>query len=434
MFNTNNILSFILCLCDSLLFVFLLNHFKIDNRRKWLTDLFLTIGITILVFTLTILGVAPHLKILLLTIVLFTCTYLYDFKWEYRFILVVFYHFIIISIELIVVSFVVNTLNISIDDFSINYTSSIFLLGLISKFFTFMSMILFSKILKPANVMLPLAINALFVGILLISIVSMILLFYLSIVIGSQNINNIFFLICSLIILIDIGMICLYLSLNKYNLKIQKEEVQRVYNKLNERYLEKNQLQNQLVSEMWHDMNNHISTLKLMYISENRDSIDYLNSIENKMKSIPNTIKTGNNLADIIFNEKSSEANLYKIDFDVKSILPPVLHIDNTDFSSILFNTIDNAIEANINLENNHKYIYIEMYPKGNFLYYKIKNSYNSKINKGAAKKILRKKDYIRSGYGISIVRDIVYKLNGNIKVESTNNEFTVIIILNLND
>ena len=315
MFNTNNTLSFILCLFDSLLFVFLLNHFKIDDKRRWFTDLFLTIGITILVFTLTIFGVAPHLKILLLTIVLFICTYLYDFKWEYRFILVVFYHFIIISIELIIVSFVVNTLNISIDDFSINYTSSIFLLGLISKFFTFMGMILFSKILKPANVMLPLAINALFVGILLISIISMILLFYLSIIIGSQNINNIFFLICSLIILIDIGVICLYLSLNKYNLKIQKEEVKRVYNKLNKRYLEKNQLQNQLMSEMWHDMNNHINTLKLMYISENSDSIDYLSSIENKMKLIPNTIKTGNSLADIIFNEKSSEAILYNIDF-----------------------------------------------------------------------------------------------------------------------
>ncbi|NLY46879.1 MAG: sensor histidine kinase [Tissierella sp.] len=217
-------------------------------------------------------------------------------------------------------------------------------------------------------------------------------------------------------------------------MKKQKEEVERVYNKLNERYLEKNQLQNQLISEMWHDMNNHIHTLKLMYISESSDSIDYLNSIENKMKSIPNTIKTGNNLADIIFNEKSSEANLYKIDFDVKSVLPPVLHIDNTDFSSILFNTIDNAIEANINIENDHKYIYIEMYPKGNFLYYKIKNSYNSRINKGATKKILRKKDYIGSGYGISIVRDIVYKLNGNIKIESTDNEFIVTIILNLND
>lgn len=434
MFNTSNILSFILCLFDALLFVFLLNHFKIDDKKRWFTNLFLTIGITILVFALTIFGVAPHLKILLLTIVLFICTYLYDFKWEYRLILVVFYHFIIISIELIVFSFVVNTLNISIDDFSINYTSSIFLLGLISKFFTFIGMLLFSKILKPANVMLPLAINALFAGILLISIVSMILLFYLSIVIGSQNISNIFFLICSLMIFIDIGVICLYLSLNKYNLKIQKEEVQRVYNKLNERYLQKNQLQNKRISEMWHDMNNYIHTLKLMYASENSGSIDYLNSIEHNMKSIPNTIKTGNNLGDIIFNEKSSEANLYHIDFDVKSVLPPVLDIDDTDFSSILFNTIDNAIEANINIENDHKYIYIEMYPKGNFLYYKIKNSYDPKINEGPKKKILRKKDYIRSGYGMSIVRDIVYKLNGDIRVDHTDDEFTVTIILNLND
>jgi sensor histidine kinase regulating citrate/malate metabolism len=252
--------------------------------------------------------------------------------------------------------------------------------------------------------------------------------------IESQSVGIIMFFICLLIILIAIGVFYLYSSLNKYNSKIQKEGVKRVYNKLNERYLEKNQLQNKLLSEMWHDMNNHINTLKLMSSSENNDSLNYLNSIENKIKRIPNIIKTGNNLADIIFNEKYSEAFLHNIDFDVKSVLPPMLSIDNTDFSSILFNTIDNAIEANMNVESEDKHIYIEMYPKGNFLFYKIKNTYNSEINKTNPKKAFRKKDYISPGYGISIVNDIIYKLKGNIKIDNTHDEFTVTILLRLND
>lgn len=86
-----------------------------------------------------------------------------------------------------------------------------------------------------------------------------------------------------------------------------------------------------------------------------------------------------------------------------------------------------------MNVENDNKYIYIEMYPKGNFLYYKIKNSYNPEINKTNPKKFFRKKDYITPGYGMSIVNDIVYKSNGNIKIDKTDNEFTVTIIINTN-
>ncbi len=433
LFNANSIFTLILCLLDSLLFVFLLNHFKVDNTKKWLTDLILVVIMTALIFCLTIFGIIPHIKIIILSIAMFISTYLYSLKWEHRFILVVFYNFIVISIELIIVSFVIKTLNISFNNFSINYTDSIFLLVLISKFFIFIGMVLFARALIPNNIILPLKINALFVGILSISIISMILLFYSSLMVESQAVATIMFFICLLIILIAIGVFYLYSSLNKYNSKIQKEGVKRVYNKLNERYLEKNQLQNKLLSEMWHDMNNHINTLKLMSASKNNDSIDYLHSIENKIKQIPNTIKTGNNLADIIFNEKYSEAFLHNIDFDVKSVLPPILSIDNTDFSSLLFNTIDNAIEANMNVENDNKYIYIEMYPKGNFLYYKIKNSYNPEINKTNPKKFFRKKDYITPGYGMSIVNDIVYKSNGNIKIDKTDNEFTVTIIINTN-
>ena len=431
--NISNIFTVILCLFDSLLFVFLLNRFKRDKDRKGFTNLILIVCLSGLIYTLTIFKVPPHIKIAILSLIMFLSTYLYNLKLENRFILVVFYHFIIISIELILVSFVIKTLNISINDFSINYTDSIFLLVLISKLFIFIGTVLFTRAFIPNTIILPLEINSIFIGILSVSIISMILLFYSSLMIESQSVGIIMFFICLLIILIAIGVFYLYSSLNKYNSKIQKEGVKRVYNKLNERYLEKNQLQNKLLSEMWHDMNNHINTLKLMSSSENNDSIDYLNSIENKIKQIPNTIKTGNSLADIIFNEKYSEAFLHNIDFDVKSVLPPMLSIDNTDFSSILFNTIDNAIEANMNVGDGNKYIYIEMYPKANFLYYKIKNSYNSKMNSNSPKKSFSKKEYINPGYGMRIIKDIVYKLNGNIEIDRTDNEFTVTIIINSN-
>ena len=48
-------------------------------------------------------------------------------------------------------------------------------------------------------------------------------------------------------------------------------------------------------------------------------------------------------------NDKYSEAILHGIDFDIKAIAPPKINIEDIDLSSILFNTIDNAIEACLN-------------------------------------------------------------------------------------
>ncbi|MEY8417431.1 hypothetical protein AAK964_14190 [Tissierella praeacuta] len=51
----------------------------------------------------------------------------------------------------------------------------------------------------------------------------------------------------------------------------------------------------------------------------------------------------------IILNNKYSERTMKNIDFDIKAIILLEIDIDNIDLSSILFNTIDNAIEAYLN-------------------------------------------------------------------------------------
>lgn len=51
----------------------------------------------------------------------------------------------------------------------------------------------------------------------------------------------------------------------------------------------------------------------------------------------------------IILNNKYSERTMKNIDFDIKTIILLEIDIDNMDLSSILFNTIDDAIEAYLN-------------------------------------------------------------------------------------
>ncbi len=106
---------------------------------------------------------------------------------------------------------------------------------------------------------------------------------------------------------------------------------------------------------------------------------------------------------------------------------------DNRDFS-ILFNTIDNAIEACLNCSEDNRYINLELYPDGNFLCYKIRNNYNSIKNNSHKKIYFNKKEYISSGYGLSIIGDIVDKYDSYMNIKKDDKEYSVTIVLNLND
>lgn len=107
--------------------------------------------------------------------------------------------------------------------------------------------------------------------------------------------------------------------------------------------------------------------------------------------------------------------------------------MNDLDLSSILFNTIDNSIEACLNSNLENKYIYLQLYPDGNFLYYKIKNNYDASNSPCHKKLFLNKRDYIEKGYGLRIVRDIVEKYDGYIDIDKCDNEYSVTMVLPLN-
>lgn len=159
-----------------------------------------------------------------------------------------------------------------------------------------------------------------------------------------------------------------------------------------------------------------------------------LNSLKDKIGSVPKNISSGNNIIDAILNDKHFEASCHGIEFDVKAIAPPELNIDDLDLSSILFNTIDNSIEACINSNIPNKYIYLELYPDGNFLYYKIENSYNNTYLNASKKIYLNKKEHIPEGYGLRIIEDIVEKYDGYMDIDKENDKYSVAIILHLNN
>lgn len=105
------------------------------------------------------------------------------------------------------------------------------------------------------------------------------------------------------------------------------------------------------------------------------------------------------------------------------------LFIEDVDLNMLLSNVLDNAIEY-LNSHNLvDKYIDVNIIEHQNILIVSVKNptykSFKYDSNMGTTKK-----DKLNHGYGLSIVKNIVNRYDGNVEFESSNNTFSVNILL----
>jgi sensor histidine kinase regulating citrate/malate metabolism len=143
-------------------------------------------------------------------------------------------------------------------------------------------------------------------------------------------------------------------------------------------------------------------------------------------------VNTGNVIIDSIMNFKISEAEKFSIKCNTKIIIPWDLKLNSFEMTAILGNLMDNAIEANKNINEKKRQINFTMkYDRGR-LFIRISNPYNQKIlkNKNTKKFLTTKKDNSNHGKGISSIKNIVEKNDGLIDIDYDNNIFQVRITL----
>ncbi len=423
------LLNLIFSIIDNIIFISILSKFRSDDNYK-VIDIAIVAVISIFTTFFTQFGITPYLKLILIFLLLFGATFIYNIKFYKRILSIVMYYFILVISELLITLLASNILGLNLLTAQTKYTY--FFLGLFSKFFSILTFLLISRKFFSRNIILPKILNYIFILILTLSTITMILLFYSSLSLSSENTVFILFLICLFTLFSSFGSLVMYYNANVFYMDLQKETAKQVYNKSYGKFIVNSEIRNDALSKIWHDMGSHITILEKINSAENNTHIEYIDAIKNRLKSIPNTINTGNKLADIILNDKYSEAIVRGINFDIKAALPPKLNIEDIDLSSILFNTIDNAIEACLDYNGENKYIKLELYPNGNFLSYKIKNSYTT-LKKSESKNIaFNRKKYISSGYGLSIVKDIVDKYDGYLDIQKNDEEYSISIILHL--
>lgn len=182
--------------------------------------------------------------------------------------------------------------------------------------------------------------------------------------------------------------------------------------------------------KMGHDFNNHISCIDMLLQMGNIERArEYIAKMSQNYSKHYVGISVNHEIADAIMNEKYLKAQKEHITFTVEGQFE-ALKIDEMDFCIILGNSLDNAIEAALRIEDEYgRYIKVKIENTAEATYITILNSMKEIDQKGE-KLLTTKKDKEHHGIGVNSMQAAAQRNNGEIKWQCSKGEFKLKVIL----
>lgn len=97
--------------------------------------------------------------------------------------------------------------------------------------------------------------------------------------------------------------------------------------------------------------------------------------LDDDLTNVETVVRTGNRMADAIFNSKLSLAAERQIQVKAQASLPVALTVSELDLCILIGNLMDNAMDACMELPAEKRLIRIYMEMKGNYLYLALTNT-----------------------------------------------------------
>ena len=170
------------------------------------------------------------------------------------------------------------------------------------------------------------------------------------------------------------------------------------------------------------------------YASKSYVNKETISGIENLINIYDSTVQTGNEVLDLILTEKSLLCQKKEILLTCLADCSKLNFISNEDLYSLFGNAIDNAIEAVVKIKDKEKRnINLIIRNVHSFVTITIENYYQGEIylnNDGLPITTKDNKDY--QGFGMKSIKLLVNKYNGDLKITTKKNIFTLSILFNI--
>lgn len=189
---------------------------------------------------------------------------------------------------------------------------------------------------------------------------------------------------------------------------------------------------------MKHDMKNYIADMDALMNDESGKQSDqtalkqYLDSLQASVNQLDMEYNTGNPVTDVIIQRYVQLAHKNDIEFQADFIFPSNMNIDAFDFSIIINNALDNALEACKKQKEGRKTIELNAYRRENMFFIIIKNSFDGAItrDKKDGRLITTKFDSENHGLGLRNIEVCAEKYYGKVETTVRDKEFELAVML----
>lgn len=176
-----------------------------------------------------------------------------------------------------------------------------------------------------------------------------------------------------------------------------------------------------------HDFKNHMIAVSTMVDSgKNEECLNYINEYFLTLQNTKSFSQSGNSVLDYLIDSKLS--SLENTQIIIAGSVGNLSDIQDTDLASLMGNILDNAIEAQHQV-NNNKYIELSFSMHNNTRIIICKNAIKKSVLKHNRMLQSTKKDS-GHGYGSKIIAEITKKYNGIVHYFEEENLFGIQIIL----
>ena len=231
------------------------------------------------------------------------------------------------------------------------------------------------------------------------------------------------------ILLMNIITSMLTIDLNRKNTIARENEILKIQNEYNIQYAENISSQYGYVKKIQHDIRNHNAMLHSLLMEGQIDkAIKYTEEISGKVERSVVYIQTRNDIVNSVINLKLSAAKSLGIDCSYSSV-SDFSGVEDYDLCSLLSNLLDNAISAAVN--STKKILSINISSDEWSYLFCVKNSIDNSVFSDNPDLKTSKSDKVHHGLGISIINGIAEKYEGKFDLYEEKGFFYSRVLLN---
>ncbi|MCI9021483.1 MAG: GHKL domain-containing protein [Eubacterium sp.] len=232
--------------------------------------------------------------------------------------------------------------------------------------------------------------------------------------------------------LVDLGGLAVFYAYHIQRLYMRSQhELEHMEMILHSQYAQYQQSQEtlDLIHYKYHDLKHHILALRAEEDAQKRG--EYLDRMEEEIKSYETQQHTGNSVLDTLLTSKSICCMKNGISLTIVADGALLDFMDVMDICSIFGNALDNAIEYEMKLADREKrMIHVSVFSQKNFLIIRVENYCEGVLEFKKELPVTTKADREQHGYGLKSVRHTVRKYGGEVDISLKDSWFGLKILI----